>query len=371
MRRRLSAIAALVVVSACAQSMQAGGSIPSSPIAVGLRQNELPHFKVFVAGKDGLPAGARPWDIEAGADGTMWFTDPANGSIGTIVKGHAREFSLGLTGATPYAVAPLSGGSAWFTDPARAAVDEFSGGRFHEYRDGRLRETIVAGIVLVASIPWFVAYRNYFAYGLGPSYLGHVTNGKIALLKLPLPAGIQPDGTITSDTRGDVWFMSVDRKGNAGLVRARNGQIIMRFGAEMDSAAEPCCPNEGVRRLVVAPNGEIYFTTLYYTRSNGAPASVGVWDADGVHFCSFGGAGTSAIAVRGQSLWLADNSPFQIVGDLWRIGENGHIKERLQVPYVPASLTVDVSGNAWFTSSPGGAPNEMGVIVEVVRRRGT
>ncbi len=349
--------------------MPGAGSLPFD-LAREPLQASTPKLKVFAAGGSGqLPSGSRPWDVEAAPDGTMWFSDPALGAVGTISPGGAvHEYARGLPhGSRPFAVAPQSATAAWFTDPANAAVGSIANGKARELHDPRLIPTVVTGLTLVGSTPWFVAERNFAAYGKGPSYLGRVAGNRLVLRTLLPSSGVIPDGSITSDASGNVWFLAVDASGAANVVQTRLDGALVPHSTGIVAGAEPCCPNQAPRRLQIGSDGNPWFTTLYYARPKGRFGPVETVTPAGPKFFPLSGAGgfASGVAARGHAWWFSGASPFQISGTLWNVDYSGRVVSWFTVPYAPAALAVDPSGNLWFTSSPGGDPGENGVLVEV------
>ena len=64
-------------------------------------------------------AGANPRGIAAGPDGNMWFTEYTGHSIGRItMDGVITEFAVPTAGATPVGIAAGPDGSMWFTEYA-------------------------------------------------------------------------------------------------------------------------------------------------------------------------------------------------------------------------------------------------------------
>ena len=61
--------------------------------------------------------GAEPFDIAAGADGSMWFTEFAADRIGRISPaGVITQFRVPTAGAAPYQITAGPQGAMWFTE---------------------------------------------------------------------------------------------------------------------------------------------------------------------------------------------------------------------------------------------------------------
>jgi streptogramin lyase len=65
----------------------------------------------------GISALSGPWDITAGPDGNLWFTE-GNGRIGRITPaGVVTEFSAGISpNSSPAAITAGPDGNVWFTE---------------------------------------------------------------------------------------------------------------------------------------------------------------------------------------------------------------------------------------------------------------
>ncbi len=130
----------------------------------------------------------------------------------------------------------------------------------------------------------------------------------------------------------------------------------------------PCCPNTAANTMTIGPGGTPWFTTTSYLRQNRTSFQLGTVDNGKArlyrltHRGNYGGGYPSGIAFDGTSVWISGNDPLQLTGTLWRFTAKGN-QAVFAVPYSPKSLTVDASGNPWFTSLFGGDPSQ---IVEVL-----
>ena len=62
--------------------------------------------------------GSRPWDIEVGADGVPWFTEPHGNRVGKYTFGtlaYFTWFELPVSSSTPYGL-EIAQGTTWFTE---------------------------------------------------------------------------------------------------------------------------------------------------------------------------------------------------------------------------------------------------------------
>jgi streptogramin lyase len=64
-----------------------------------------------------LPAASTPFQIAAGPDGNLWFTETYNNKIGKITTAGAfTEYAMPTAGAGPLGIAAGPDGNLWFTE---------------------------------------------------------------------------------------------------------------------------------------------------------------------------------------------------------------------------------------------------------------
>lgn len=99
---------------------------PAPPVAVlNARMIAIRSMRVYR-----LPEqGAEPFDIAAGADGSMWFTEFAADRIGRISPaGVITQFSVPTAGAGPYQITAGPHGAMWFTEYNTTKVGRVTAG---------------------------------------------------------------------------------------------------------------------------------------------------------------------------------------------------------------------------------------------------
>ena len=151
----------------------------------------------------GSPQGdVQPHDITRGADGTMWFTDPGTGAVGSIGTQNPpiiTEHVIG-NGAQPRSVAVAPDGSVWVTTRRELARVDPSTGTATLVKVGAggvLNDLLVApdGTLWVSEV--------------GP-YLLHVRPDGSAIERVKLPGGAQyADGIARADD-GTIWAAATD-----------------------------------------------------------------------------------------------------------------------------------------------------------------
>ncbi|HEY1429408.1 MAG TPA: hypothetical protein VGF18_07525 [Candidatus Tumulicola sp.] len=334
---------------------------PAAHAAAGSLQ-----FRVFTAGQSpGFPAGAGAYGIAAGPNETIWFTDGGTPAIGRIASdGTITEFSSGLqVDAEPLDIKPGPDGNMWFSDFKGLTIGKITpSGTITEYKAAKLNDDGAKGLAFDAQgRPWVVGY------GI-PAVLAHLTpNGKVDVR--PLPQGFNADGTLVADAAGNLWFSGKGNREHLELLeRVASTKMIVRVHIPEVSARLPCCPNAAANPITIGPNGEPWLTALYYlehgTRSfhlatvqNGQSQLLKL-----THKGLSSSAHPSGIASNGSAIWVTGGNPLQNKGALWRFASEQN-QTAYQLPYDPISLTVDASGNPWFTAGFGGSASQ---IVEVL-----
>jgi hypothetical protein len=192
-------------------------------------------------------------------------------------------------------------------------------------------------------------------------------NGKLSAIAIP--KAYQADGSLAADAAGALWMFV--RRGEAGIMlerKTRGGWVAHATG--LADARLPCCPNRAPKRIAFDRAGNTWFSTLYWLDSNMPGNLVGEITASGPKLTRVKPTGMmsiypSGIAVSGANVWLTGDSPFQIAGGLWRIGEKG-AQWAYPIENNPIALAADASGALWLTAE---AFDKPGQIVEAVPSR--
>lgn len=322
-------------------------------------------FQVFTAGQTpGLPSNAAPQDLALGPDGSIWFTDPSVPGIGRISGGTVTEFTTGLpANARPFAIAPGPDGNMWFSDYRGVAIGRVAmDGTITEYDNPKVAEN-ASGIAFGADgKPWVLV--------LGPKpMLAHLTaQGKVAVTKLPLD--LSPDGSLTSDASGNMWFMVISRRSKGVVVERLASGGLVKYNTQMNKQLLPCCPHLAPKRMTIGSDGHPWFTTLGFGYRLSGAHFLGTIDAGKVERIRITKHGTghpaypSGLAAGTNGLWITGGNPLQSNGELWFVDAQGK-QTPYDVPYNPVGLAVDGQGNPWFSAQFGGQPNQ---IIEAIVR---
>jgi virginiamycin B lyase len=120
-------------------------------------------------------AGAEPFDIAAGPDGSMWFTEFRAAKIGRInSSGKVTEPKVPTSNGEPYQITAGPDRSVWFT----------------EYNSTSIGRVTLSGQVTQIKLP----RPSYGGAGITSGLIGRITSrGSISELALPTP-GSNPSG---------------------------------------------------------------------------------------------------------------------------------------------------------------------------------
>jgi streptogramin lyase len=172
-----------------------------------------PTFTTFPTG---ISSAYPPFDITAGPDGNLWFTDPGAGAIGRITPaGVTTEFTAGITaGAEPTDIAAGPEGNLWFIEQNENAI-------------GRITTTGVvtqfkAGITAGAQPDAIVAGPDESMWFTEPGIgaIGQITRtGTVTQYTSSsgIPAGTEL-GSIIEGPDGNIWFTEPNQAAVGRLV---------------------------------------------------------------------------------------------------------------------------------------------------------
>jgi streptogramin lyase len=357
-------LASLIAIGGCAAPVTA----PSIPISGSTTESSLTtklKFKVWIAGRtDGFRASAIASDIAPDSLGNLWFTDYGTPAIGRIAAdGTVTEFTKGLvTGAFPIAIVPGRGGTMWFSDFSNVAIGKITQtGAITEYAAPHYYQTLTIGVAFGVRGPWLSTYG-------GSPLLAHLTRGKKLAIHL-LPPNLTPGPALAFDANGNLWLDALTKRSHGQIIELQaHSHKLARIDMHLHYASVPCCPNQAPRTMIIGPDGNPWFTTLYYAHKSSPAQFLGTVKNGkvGLERISQRGLGhaafASGIASDANGIWLSGSDPFAADGALWRIDSNGH-QVAYDVPYSPLGLTVDSAGHPWFTSFFSGRASQ---IVELL-----
>ncbi|HEY3674774.1 MAG TPA: hypothetical protein VGK84_02150 [Candidatus Tumulicola sp.] len=334
--------------------------------ASGVRSDAI-SFQVYTAGQtSGFPNTASAFDIAAGPNQTMWFTDPSTPAIGRIdSSGTITEFTTGLlAGAEPYAIAAGPDGNMYFSDYTGIRIGKVTpDGTIKEYSaNAKFNDTFSKGISFGPDArPWVVGFGE-------PSVIAHLNaNGSIGIHTLP--KFFTPDGSLIGDASGNLWFSGQDRHQQAQLLeRVASTGKINKLPMHMVVQRLPCCPNQAAKIMAIGPGGAPWFTTLDYLKRGSTAFHLGTVTSNAVQLERLTHAGLawsaypSGMAASGNTIWVTGGNPFKSEGALWRFDAKRN-QTAYPLTYDPFSVAVDAAGHPWFTAAFSGSASQ---IVEVL-----
>jgi virginiamycin B lyase len=143
-----------------------------------------------------LLPGPRPWDIVAGSDGAMWFTEREGNNVSRITTaGKITQFALPGPDRGPMEIVAGRDGALWFTQERHAAIGRITtAGEITEHAISRPAMDLAAardGRI------WFITYQ--------PTHVGSIDPaGRVVEIALPDPT-LYPDAIAIGRDRS-VWF---------------------------------------------------------------------------------------------------------------------------------------------------------------------
>jgi hypothetical protein len=363
---------ALLCVAACSGPSQPSATNPSQYANAGVRRNSGSlTFTVYTAGQTpGFLSTAAAVDLAPDGNGNMWFTDGGTPAIGEISSGGTvTEYTTGLqAGAEPYSIVAGPGGNMWFSDYRGVALGEVTpDGTITEYSASSYTHSKAMGIAIgKGGEPWIVGF------GSQPLLANLAASGTIAAQLLPTL--MTPRGALTTDAKGNLWFVALNPKARGELVeRPANSPGLTRWNIHMQNASTPCCPNIAPKSIVIGADGHPWFTTLDFGHRDSRAQFLGTFKGGKVKLIRIRSKGLtesaipSGLAATSDGFWMTGSDPFAFKGALWHVNLHGFMKG-YNLPYAPAALAADASGNPWFTAAYPGKPSS---IVEVTAASGT
>jgi virginiamycin B lyase len=209
-----------------------------------------------------VPGGAHPHDVAPAADGGIWYTGQANGTLGHLYPstGEVREVKLG-SGSAPHGVILGPDSAPWITDggqnaivrvdPASQKVDVF------RLPADRPNANLNTATFDRAGVLWFTGQAGVYGR-LDPK------EGRVEVFDAP--GGTGPYG-ITSTPSGPVFYASLA------------GSHIGRIDPATRKATQlhPPTDGQGVRRIWVDSRGGLWFSEWNAGQIGRYDAGTGDW----------------------------------------------------------------------------------------------
>jgi virginiamycin B lyase len=344
MLRRLALLAtfALAGCGTAAAALPSGGiSTPAKAHQDALKQRR-PAIAEFAISPATVP-NPIPYQIVAGSDGAMWFTEEAAGAVGRIdSRGHVRQIQLPSRNAQPEGIALGPHGALFVAE--NEGPNQYATHVARIANDGSVRE-------------W--SDSDYMPQGVAAGSDGRMwftqSCGGLAVLLLPGNVTQRPLQGIPSQTNAIVegpdaamWFAedgtaTIGRMTSSGAVTLYRGFIFDRKYSDV------------AHGVAVGPDGNLWWTAL---------ASGVIWamDVHGtvVHRYTIPTKSSQPWGITAGpdgALWFTESGP----GKIGRVTTEGAFSEyAIPTPNAkPQGLAFGPNGKLWFAES---GANRIGVL---------
>jgi virginiamycin B lyase len=292
-----------------------------------------------------LVAGATPWEITAGPDGALWFTELQANKIGRITTvGTLSEYVLPTPNSGPLSITTGPDGALWFTEQnINSTGDQIgritTGGMITEFpvpTSNGQTGGITAG---PDGALWFTESAA--------NQIGRITTGG-AVNEYPVPTAQSFPFGIVAGSDGALWFTE-ETAGQIG--RITTGGTFIEYPIPA-SASYPY-------RIAAGPDGALWFTESGANQIGRITTSGAISQyptpTSGLPFGIASGAD--------NAIWFVEY-PSQI----GEITINGAITEyTIPTPNsYPAGITAGPDGAMWFTEYQGQNIGRVGVLLSQV-----
>jgi streptogramin lyase len=282
-----------------------------------------------------------PFDITAGPDGNLWFTEftPGIRTIGRITpEGAITEFPLPANPANgPFGIAAGPDGNLWFTLspladlPGNSAIGRITTGGVAAtdvpLPDGSAPLGIAAG---PDGNLWFVL--------AGTNAIGRVTTSGV-VTQFTIPTALSSPAAIAAGADGNLWFTELDAN---KIGRITTSGVFTEFPIPT--------PGSQPAEITAGPDGAIWFNELAANQIGRITSSGIISEFPVPTPNAFPEGGEIAAGLDGN-LWFTENSANKI----GRITTSGVVTE-FAVPTAnsgPSAIAKGPDGNIWFTEELG------------------
>ena len=304
----------------------------------------------------GIPRASGVHGIASGPDGNLWFTEETFNRIGRITpQGVVTQFGgffqhpglppAGLPpGSFPYEIAAGPDGKMWFTNRGTTAGTQSlgritTGGSVSGFVGGISASSGLGGIALGPD------GNLWFTEQVGR--IGRITpQGVVTEFSKGLTAGAAPV-EIAAGRDGNLWFTEESSQASR-IGRITPSGVITEFSKGITPGSEPAT-------IAAGPDGNMWFTEVAGRVGRITPKGVVSEFPDGGH--SAGG----ITAGPDGNLWFT----LALDNEIGRITPGGVIT-KLNIPTsnsLPADITAGPDGNLWFTEPEA---DQIGVVCIVL-----
>jgi streptogramin lyase len=286
---------------------------------------------------DGLTLGVGAWDIAAGDDGNLWFTEELSNAFTRITPSAVLTDFPGLLlgGGTPRGIASGPDGNMWIAEAG-------GNGSISRITPAGEVTTFTAG--LTAGDPWDITAGsdgNLWFVNRNPAILGRITPEGVVT---EFTAGLTPDSqpsAVALGADGNVWFTET-ASGRIGRITPE-GEIT-EFTSGLSGSDEPT-------DITAGPDNALWFTL------KADPGGIGRIDKHTGDVTIFRDGLTPNSRPVGitkgpdNALWFTESAGNGAIG---RITTNGDVTEYtggLTPGVSPWLIAPGPDGNIWFTQN--------------------
>jgi streptogramin lyase len=285
-------------------------------------------------------ANAGPYDITAGPDGNLWFTDPVAGKIGVInPTTHAiSEFAVPTANERPTGIAVGPDGNLWFTEYSLAKNAVYSASKIgvinpttHAISEFATPTTNSGPTGIVAGPDGNLWFTEFAANKIGEI---NPTTHAISEFAVPTAKKSNPGPyDITAGPDGNLWFTE-QQVGKIGEINPAT-HAISQYAAP-----------SGAIRITAGPDGNLWFTEGnnigMINPATHAISEFAATDADGIS------------AGPDGNLWFTEVQN----GKIGMLNPATQVVTEYPIPYANAygiGITAGPDGNMWFADRGNGS----------------
>lgn len=286
---------------------------------------------------DGLSLGVGAWDIAAGKDGNLWFTEELSNAFTRITPSAVLTDFPGLLlgGGAPRGIASGPDGNMWIAEAGGA-------GSISRVTPSGEVTTFTAG--LTAGDPWDITAGsdgNLWFVNRDPAIVGRITpSGVVTEFTTGLTPDSQPSA-VTLGADGNVWFTET-ASGRIGRITPA-GEIT-EFTSGLSGSDEPT-------DITMGPDSALWFTL------NADPGGIGRIDKHTGEVTIFEDGLTPNSRPVGitkgpdDALWFTESAGNGAIGRITTSGDVTEYTGGLTPGLAPWLIAPGPDGNIWFTQN--------------------
>jgi streptogramin lyase len=296
------------------------------------------HYPSVTEFQTGLTPNNGAWDIVAGPEGRLWFTEDSISAFGALSAGDGLigEFNGLLTVAgNPKGITTGPDGNLWIAESGLggAIARVTPAGAVTEFNTG-----------LTPSDPWDITAGpdgNLWFVSRSPAFIGRITtDGTVTEFSTGLTPESQPTA-ITAGPDGNLWFTESADPGRIGRITTDGVVTENSIGLT---------PNMAPTDITTGPDGNLWFT------ERAGAGAIGRITPEGQiteyrNGLTSGSQPTGIAAGTDGALWFTEAASPGRIGRISRSGEVTEYGDGLTPDRSPWFITPGPDGNIWFTEN--------------------